>query len=399
MKFSTVNQFVEDLYSDEFEGNGCKELSERATQCVQQAYASQSDAVAPPILLGGVNSQIIEHCNKMDVKGRDRSIGIDWIQGTIPNELSMAFTKYMSDIVGHRPESRSYGFSGYQASCVWHPFGIKFAWDNDDENKAIHGGRCLISLSGSSLNCFNAESLYQFCRDLCNKFYFKASRVDLCFDDYEKIVRPDEVREIAKAGFYQGFRLFKYYDGSSRKGERTNEGISFGTRGKNGGGKFLRCYAKDIESEGEIDSIRWEVEFSKAKANAVFFKIAMSLDLEEFATNIAMFIGGAIDFIERRGKRCDPADRLAFWEQILDCLGSAKLKSATPEKSIWTTKQWAEKSVFPSMAKIRKAIGNDLYYAWINEQMEDVVLSFAAECQIKSYQNVHGVPIEEEVPF
>ena len=228
--------------------------------------------------------------------GRKRSIGVDWVQGTIPFEKMDLLFSYLSAMCGSEPEMYNHGFVGYQAAAEWHPFGIKVMWDLDLGNRMRHGNRVLLQIGGTGLGCFPAASLFQFCRDLCTKFYFKCSRTDLFFDDYEKIIRPDEVREFADQGSYKGFRKHRPIIERKRNGDLIGDSIYFGTRGNDGSDKFLRCYGKDLESEGEVDSVRWEVEFSKERANAVFFELAMSKDVTEFATKLAMFIGGAIDF-------------------------------------------------------------------------------------------------------
>ena len=221
------------------------------------------------------------------------------------------------------------------------------------------------------------------------------SRTDLCFDDYEKIICPQEVDEFADQGSYKGFRKHKPIIERQRTGELLGDSIYFGTRGKNGAGKYLRCYGKDLESDGEVDAVRWEVEFSKERANAVFFELAMSSDVTEFASKLAMFIGGAIDFIEYNGKRSDPIDRLAFWEQILDALGAAEIRCPQPEQSIETAMEWVEVSVAPSLEKIRRAIGDDRYYEWLQKQMESVELRKKAVEQITTYHRVNGISGEK----
>lgn len=350
---------------------------------------------APPALVGGIDSQNI---GKMDAGDRKRSIGMDWMQGTIPFEKMDLLFSYLSAMCGSQPERYNHGFLGYQAAAEWHPFGIKVMWDLDASNRIRHGNRILLQIGGTGLGCFPAVSLYRFCRNLCIKFFFKCTRADLCFDDYEKIIRPHEVVEFADQGSYKGFRKHRPIIERRRNGELLGETVYFGTRGKDGAGKFLRCYGKDLESKGEVDSIRWEVEFSKERANAVFFELAMSENVTEFASRLAMFIGGAIDFIERSGKRMDPMDRLAFWEQILDALGAAEVRSPRPEQGIESAMRWVEVSVSPSLEKIRRAIGDDRYYAWLQGQMEGVQLRKKAIEQVAAYHRVHGVPTPA-VPF
>ncbi|QBG46549.1 hypothetical protein EGM51_03740 [Verrucomicrobia bacterium S94] len=329
----------------------------------------------------------------MDAGERQSSISVDWLQGTIPFDRLEEFQYYMNELCGLECETYDHGFMGFQVSCEWHPFGIKLAWDVDKRNRMIHSNRIVVQLPGHALHCFLPVTLRRFLRDLSVKFWFKCSRIDLAFDDFEKIITPEEVNEYAEQGFYKGFRKHKYIGGTKRNGELTDSGVYFGTRGKDGGGKFLRFYRKDIESKGEINAFRWEVEFTKKKANSVYFDLAMSLSLEDLATKIALFIGGAIDFAERGNSgKFNKVDRLAFWEQILHHLGAAVFHSPQDEGSIEKSMDWVERSVTPSLEKIRTAIGDDVYYQWLFELMQDVELKPKQESEIAWYWAVNGEP-------
>ena len=367
--------------------------SRRIPECA--VYPSHRGCVedAPPTLLGGVNGKNI---SKMDAGERKSSICIDWLQGTFPYSKMTALFDYLNEMCGGEAEIYDHGLVGYQESCEWHPFGIKVCWDRDKKNRINHAGRAFFQIGGSGLSSFPPESIYKFLRDLSIRFFFKASRIDLAFDDYERIIEPEEVNEFSNDGSYKGFRKHKYIGGSTRSGEATDAGIYFGTRGKNGGGKFLRCYDKQLESKGETKSIRWEVEFSKDRANNIYFELAMASNLESFVTKIALFIGGSIDFIE--GGSRSKIDRLAFWEQILHHLGSASLRSPVADGSIEKSIGWVSKSVTPSLVKIRKAIGDDEFNEWLQDQMQDVVLKIKAERQVQVYHTNFGEPLEE-APF
>jgi DNA relaxase NicK len=294
---------------------------------------------------------------------------------------------------GNPPEILNHGFLGFQCAAEYHPYGIKVMWDCDDQARKRHGNRVLLQLCGESLSQFFPSDLSKFLFDLSCEFWFKASRIDLSFDDFEKIIRPEDVNEYANQGSYSGFRKHKFIGGSSRSGTATDEGIYFGSRGKNGGGKFLRCYAKDIESDGETDSIRWEVEFSKEKANEVYFNLAMSESVEDLATKIALFIGGSIEFCERyESGKLDPFGKLAFWEQILHYLGAAVLRSPQKLTEIEDSMEWVEKSVAPSLKKIREAIGSEWYETWLRDQLDKVVLKQRALGEIFYYHIISGEP-------
>ncbi|MEE9369357.1 MAG: replication initiation factor domain-containing protein [Pontiella sp.] len=389
-------------------------LNQEAAVRARHSYGAspsngESGEAAPPTLLGGVTGKFIgkaekfdkrvsiipsqHHLGKMDTGERTSSIGVDWIQGTIPFERLDLVRSYLTAVCGQQPEDYDHGLMSFQTSCEWHPFGIKLAWDLDKKNRENHSNRILLQLTGSSLHNFTPVHLWRFLKDLSVKFWFNCTRIDLAFDDFEKIIRPDEVNEFANQGAYKGFRKHKYIGGVKRDGTVTDDGIYFGTRGKDGGGKFLRCYGKDIESKGEIDAIRWEVEFTKDKADKIFFELAMSDDVTDMATKIALFIGGSIDFAERtKSGRFNKEDRLAFWEQLLHHLGSAEVRCPKVEGDIESAMDWVELSVTPSLEKIRQAIGDDIYYQWLYELMEDADLSEKAQGQIIHYHSLNGEP-------
>jgi hypothetical protein len=356
----------------------------------------ESGEAAPPTLLGGVNGKNI---GKLDAGERKSSIGIDWLQGSVPfDRMDMVFS-YFNEVCGSQPEIYNHGMMGYQCSAEWHPWGIKVLWDTDKSAREFHANRICIQCPGASMAAFAPMDMKRFLYQLSTRLWFKCSRIDLAFDDYEKIIRPLEVKEHADRGSYNGFRKHRPVEERKRNGTCLGEGVYFGTRGKNGGGKYLRCYAKDIESKGETDSIRWEVEFSKKKANSVFFDLAMSEDLTDLATKIALFIGGTIDFIEQNASgKFDKRDRLAFWEQILHYLGAASLRCANADGSIEQTQEWFERCVYPSMKKVMHAIGDDRFYQNLHDGMESAILKEYQRQEIRVHQNLNGVPPEPCFP-
>jgi hypothetical protein len=355
-----------------------------------------SGEAAPPTLIGGIE------CQKMDVKGHERVLGIDWIQGTVSCEKLPAFYDYLCEITGTEPEVFEHGLLCFQRHAVFHPFGIKLAWDVDEKNLQFHNYRAILQLCGEACGCFPAESLYQFCWDLCTKFAFSCTRCDLAFDDFQRIKTPEEVyRECCQGEDkkYAGLRRHRFICEERSNGEKTGETLYFGTRGKDGSGKFVRCYDKKLESQGAIDSIRWEVEFSKERANAIFFKIALSLTFEEFVTHIALFLGGAMDFIDRKGAHLDRSQRLEFWQKIIDILGSASIRNPQPVKTVEKAKAWVERSVAPSLEMLRTALGDSVYWQWLEEQIKGSKLSKYQIRVVDDFHQRNGRPEMNDCPF
>lgn len=79
------------------------------------------------------------------------------------------------------------------------------------------------------------------------------SRIDLCLDDYTKMFRPHDY----EAWFTQGIISHNF---SSRAFFHSSNGAETLYFGKMRSDKFLRIYDKFLESNGKIDSVRYEFE-------------------------------------------------------------------------------------------------------------------------------------------
>jgi hypothetical protein len=350
------------------------------------ASGSGFDVPSPPYLLGGDNCQE----SKTAIEGG--SVGIDWIQGTVPIEKLPALHDYISKMCGCRPEVLQWGQMRYDAHCVWHPFGIKLFWDTTPAKQVGHCNRATLQLSGSPLGCFSPEQIFSFVKTLHSTFEFSATRTDLCFDDFKKIMRPHEVAEEAAKGNFTGFKRWEPKQARRVSGEYLSDGVGFGLRGKNGSGRYLRCYDKELESEGEIDAIRWEVEFTKDRAKCVFITLAKSKNMQEFVGSIAALIGGSIDFVDRKGAHLDRMNRLDWWQGILELLGRVTVRSKTPAKTIESSIQWVEKSVASTLLKLEKAIGERPFKRWMDRLRENAPLNKEQEAQVRVYRIQKSLP-------
>ena len=112
--------------------------------------------------------------------------------------------------------------------------------------------------------------------DLLNKRNCQVSRIDLCFDDYTKELRPKDFNLwMCNNKFKSLIRTWSFCGGHVNSGHT----FYFGNR-KN---KMLRIYDKDIESDGLIDAVRYEFEFHNDRARAI---------VQSYVEN------GYIDFVE-----------------------------------------------------------------------------------------------------
>ncbi|MFA5629786.1 MAG: replication initiation factor domain-containing protein [Dehalococcoidales bacterium] len=344
-------------------------------------------APSPPYLLGGDNCQKQD----FDLENFSGSVGVDWLQGTVPFEKSALLFDYFSKMCGGKPEVFTYGYFCYDRHCKWHPYGIAMYWDSDQEKRNMHRNRVAVQLSGQSLGAFSANGLFRLMRDLNETFEFSTTRIDLCFNDFEKIKMPHDVAKIAEQSNFTGFKCWEPKQKRRVSGEFLNDGIYFGQRGKNGSGRYLRCYDKNLESKGEMDCVRWEVEFTKQTAKTIFLELCSAPDLETFAGMIGAIIGGSIDFVNRKGTHLDRMERLDWWQRIVDILGCVKLRNPQRIKSIDNTKEWLEKAVVSSMKKVQVAVGGENFESWLEPLMRNAKLSKRHRAEIRDYHDKYGI--------
>lgn len=84
----------------------------------------------------------------------------------------------------------------------------------------------------------------------------RCSRIDLCYDDYDKVYRADELDSLwIHNCFRTHFQRSRCDHGCSGK-----PGSTFYLGNLKKRDKILRVYDKDIQSQGFIDAVRWEFE-------------------------------------------------------------------------------------------------------------------------------------------
>ena len=242
------------------------------------------------------------------------------------------------------------------------------------------------------LKTFSPTQLFEFMKTLHAVFEFSATRMDLCFDDFKKIMFPHQVVQEAEKGNFTGFKRWEPKQARRVSGEYLSDGIGFGLRGKNGSGRYLRCYDKTLESQGEIDAIRWEVELTKETAKTAFLALVIAEELALFTASIAALIGGSINFIDRKGTHLDRMSRLDWWQDIVNLLGCVKLRNETAVQTIESSIQWVAKSVASTLLKVEKALGKRPFDRWMDRLRENAPLNKEQEAQVRVYRIQQSLP-------
>jgi hypothetical protein len=120
---------------------------------------------------------------------------------------------------------------------------------------------------------------------------------------------------------------------------------------------FYRIYDKLLESCGEVDCIRWEVEFSNERAHEVGRNLSALVEDPTAAERfISSQIAGNIDFrIRGNETHVDRRPRLSWWSMLVARLGEARTVVSRLKNSLQASAAWIKKSVAPTLAKLHFA--------------------------------------------
>lgn len=336
----------------------CKE-AEKTTSGIQNTIENDDNCGnSPRTVLRGVNSQKIGN-----------TVGIHWLRISVRRCYLRGLRDYVSKFYGEYDRSE-YGLWSYDSCYAWVD-GLTLNYDSDvDRNARVHKSKITLDICGSALDLLTADVLMQFVHGLA-RWSPTCSRIDVFFDDYNRIKAPSDLIPLAQNRDFTGFRKATTKQRFGVHGIEHDE-VSFGVRGENGSGKYLRVYDKELESKGKFDCIRWETEFSQERANMVFEKLSEADTLEQFASLCGALIGGVITFVHRTGdKNIDRLDVYAFWSTLQDLLGSVVLRVKSEDTTVDTMQSWVAKQVSPTLACLRPMYRSDIdFFNWLLSIME-----------------------------
>ncbi len=123
--------------------------------------------------------------------------------------------------------------------------------------------------------------------------------------------------------------------------------------------QFLRVYNKGVESGGQTDSIRWELEFKKEAAEIVSGRLVGEHWQGVFSEHLVQ----VVDFRERSGRRRgDRSRRLGWFEAIVGGATKATLRYPRPARTLEEAETWIWEQVAVTLATVVEARGGDLDY-------------------------------------
>ena len=284
------------------------------------------------------------------------------IHGSMTNMLGITFD--LSNPIGRR--------IGVWWDRCWSSVDGCLLSERDSADGQVH---CRLSISGTACRRQTNMRLRGFmiwCN--LNLFGLSCSRIDIAVDDFSKQLQLIELQGACERGDYAGFRKCKSTInwGSKHNGWTVNLGSREGE-------KYIRIYDKFAESNGEIDSIRFEAELSGDISNSLFKLILEFPQNEtEYQQELINYAVGTVSFLEKNDRNLSRNLLLKWWDDWLNYLKSCpkKVKVIRKKSSIQDKKDWIKRAVSKSMCLVKDALGEIKMAEFVCEILIDAKLKY-----------------------
>ena len=328
------------------------------------------------------------------------SVRPDWLQGILSIDKldDLVFTiDWLLGLVGDKmPWEESHPFVcgiKWEFSCT-SVFGCKIAWNLPKQEDMFF--KVLLSFPGKFWSHFTSLvdiwDVWKTLRD----FGLRSTRADSALDDYTKVVKFNQLQQAIQANNYTGVKKCNIIENWQQDfiGFMGGWTVYLGSKQSD---KMLRVYDKFSESNGLINSIRWEAVFKDDRANWVFNQFIDCVDIELVINNreeaeriLALFLAGlvtgCVTFSDRESdERADRRQLLPWWEQFITAIAHGiRVPSSRPKPTADSRLKWLFRQVAASYQTIKQSLGEDFY------KFEDEFLKYG----LRKLKPVHKAFIE-----
>lgn len=249
--------------------------------------------------------------------------------------------------------------------------GTLIAWTDPEGD---FPGEALVSIPATALERVDLEAQLNLVVTLKNGYKVKPTRIDGTIDLYgywnDRIL--EKAYAAGKAGNFTGSREFDPRIPLHRVGDvcfPKGKTFYFGSANSR---KRLRLYDKNLESKGEKNCIRWEVQFSGYNAVELVDQLAEINTYEERMKHLQSVTIGAVIFVKYdSGDRFSRRKQLSWYEKLQEDIAYAKkISVARVKSSIQKTINWIVRQVAPSLALVRGCFGFDKFYSWLDRLLD-----------------------------
>lgn len=280
----------------------------------------------------------------------ETSVCIDWLTITAPAESHGWLRHRLCKLFGDSFVPK--GASGFFGDSEQHGAGFRLCAEHNNT------GRSMVSLSGSTLREVAHEEVLALLADCVSKG-LRITRLDVAVDFRGDRVRlVDHVVRACQRGRLSGLRRVRFHSGMARLGVLDNHGVSLGTRGSDGSGRFVRVYDKGLETKTEEQGrwVRFEAELT-GDCSQQAADLAAALIEQEREANGGRIDGsaawgclggcalGSVDFLIRKDRNLSRARRAAWWSRYCGAMQTVRLRRAFVPRRVEQTVEWLQNTV------------------------------------------------------
>jgi len=303
----------------------------------------QNTRQAPPTNRGAENRSQVQ-------------LSVDWLSTTLHSteeipvdvpQIQLAASLALGCDLGDWVETASGAF-GYQQGMVG-PGGARLWWDAPGRDD-FH-----VSFPGQACQLVGEDRLVSFMRYTLGHGG-KPTRCDTAIDDYGRIIEPDQVLEMLQGpeAVTHAKKLLTQRGGVVGSKELTGATDYLGAPGSR---QRLRVYDKGLESGGEMDCIRWELESRKEAAETMVAALAYQSWGEVMASRLV----GFVDFRDADShSEVEKRQRLAWFQELVGLVRKASAYLPKAVKTALDVIDWLDRSIGPSLAMAMKYWKGDL---------------------------------------
>lgn len=302
-------------------------------------------------------------------------IGIDWLQFacSVPSEVDAKnLIEWMCGNFDDVPVFRWGVTKTY--GCRWEHSGVTGRGASFAINPPLDGKQCRVwaSFPASACRVVSVPRMRAILEILLIDYQADITRLDIALDDYTKLIDKRWIEEAFANG---NVARFAYLDirMPKRLGVADNGFCVY--MGSPQSDKRVRFYDKSVESNGETDCHRWELQLRGERAKSAvreFVQIDRNAG-ELMASFLSGCVVGAVDFVDHEsGDRLSRRNRLAWWNEFVERVGAC-VRVAIPavRRTIRRTIDWIEAQVETSLAMCREYMGNTAFQDWLYRKLEE----------------------------
>lgn len=233
-------------------------------------------------------------------------------------------------------------------------------------------GKLLFVIPAKALKTQTQVDNRIFLQCLFEEHKGRFTRFDIALDDYEKELDFDDIEAAIEDEAYWGCNSADMRKSYKRGTLKTGKTAYFGSSQSD---KMVRIYDKSVESKGEIDAIRMEVQFRDEYAEIVGAHWLRLCDepSQVVADWMASIVMGCLDFRYRESKNRDRCPQLGWWASFCERVAVAGKRVSKARRVPCLVRsmdalnrQWAS-----MLAVIGKALGDDVFLGWLAQLLDE----------------------------